>query len=98
MTGKPARYNDVSLDDFFKVTPLADLPLSAEDPTGLTFRQNFTGWWTLYRNNWIVRDYALLDQIHPKRLNLESWMVATGYNGEPKAVLKRFEDTSFTQV
>ena len=37
----------------------------------MTFHDNFRGWWRVFRADVIRRDYAELDRIHPKRVNLE---------------------------
>ncbi len=34
----------------------------------MSFRDNFTGFWNLWKHSVIQRDYALLDEIHPHRI------------------------------
>ena len=70
----------------------AETPLAPEDPSGMTWRENFRGTWTKWGNNHVKRDFEVLDKIHPGRLNLESWMRKVGYDGEFKSVLKDRED------
>jgi len=100
VTGKPARFEDLSFDQYFaKFGEDADKPAArGAAPGGMTFRQNFTGFWSLWRSNVIQRDYSLLDKIHPERLSLESWMRKVGYNGDKKVVLKLYEDRSRGQA
>lgn len=49
------------------------------DPAAMTIRQNFTGFWNMWKhsggNNGVIkRDYRLLDEIHPKRIKTaEEW-------------------------
>jgi hypothetical protein len=99
VTGKPARYEPVSLDEWFKTGPMApraEAKLGPEkeweiDDTLMTFQESFSGWWRTYqRGDLIKRDYALLDRILPDRVkSVKEWMEKTGYTGELKEVLKR---------
>ncbi|GJC77434.1 nmrA-like family domain-containing protein 1 [Colletotrichum liriopes] len=83
VTGKPARYIDVSFDDYFATTLAADYPVAynadPNDPATMTYRQNFSGWWMLWRHSAnnsgvIKKDYALLDKVHPNRIkSVEEW-------------------------
>jgi len=93
VTGKPARFIDLSFDEYFaKFGPKADKPTAHQAPGGMTIRQNFTGFWSLWRANVVKRDYPFLDKIHPNRLSLEDWMKHVKYDGERKTVLKNWED------
>jgi len=41
----------------------------------MSFRDNFTGFWNIWKHNLIQRDYALLDEIHPNRIRtVEQWL------------------------
>ncbi|ODP30862.1 NmrA family NAD(P)-binding protein [Pandoraea sp. ISTKB] len=81
VTGRPARYVDTAVDDYWQ-GPLA---ASAGRPAGynadpkdkstMSFRDNFTGFWNVWKHNVIARDYALLDEIHPNRIRtVEAWL------------------------
>ncbi len=40
----------------------------------MSFRDNFTGFWNIWKHGIITRDYALLDEIHPNRIrSAEEW-------------------------
>jgi hypothetical protein len=40
----------------------------------MNFRDNFTGFWNIWKHNIVERDYALLDEIHPNRIkSAEQW-------------------------
>jgi hypothetical protein len=40
----------------------------------MSFRDNFTGFWNLWKYGIIKRDYSLLDEIHPNRIrSAEQW-------------------------
>lgn len=40
----------------------------------MTFRDNFTGFWNLWKDGIVKRDYVLLDEIHPNRIRTaEQW-------------------------
>lgn len=86
VTGHPAKYIDTSLDEYWEKGPMAraaKLPSGYNsqltDPAAMTIRQNFTGFWTMWRNSGrnqgvVRRDYKLLDEIHPGRIrNVEEW-------------------------
>ncbi|KAF2097278.1 NAD(P)-binding protein [Rhizodiscina lignyota] len=86
VTGHPARYIDTSLEDYWAK---GDMGAAAErpsgynsdlkDPAAMTFRQNFTGFWNMWKysggNTGVIqRDYKLLDQIFPDRIKTaEEW-------------------------
>jgi uncharacterized protein YbjT (DUF2867 family) len=88
VTGKPAKCIDLSLEDYWKHGPVASVPRGmpagynsvAGDPATMSFRDNFTGFWNIWRlsggNRGVVqRDYALLDRIHPNRIrSVEQWL------------------------
>ncbi|EEY17540.1 NmrA family protein [Verticillium alfalfae VaMs.102] len=79
VTGHPARYIDTSLDDYWSASAMGDGSRASaynsdlSDPAAMTQRQNFTGFWTMWKhsggNKGVVRrDLALLDEIHPGRV------------------------------
>jgi hypothetical protein len=87
VSGHHARFVDVDLDTYWGsnrgVAPGGDRITGynavAGDPAAMTNRQNFTGFWNLWKhsgeNKGVVRrDYALLDRIHPNRVrSVEEW-------------------------
>jgi len=81
VTGHPARYVDTDLDAYWRgpLASVAALPAGYNadpaDPSTMTFRDNFTGFWNLWKHGVIRRDYALLDEIHPRRIrSVEQWL------------------------
>jgi hypothetical protein len=81
VTGHPAQYIDTSLDDYFAggLKHLADQPAGynadPKDKSTMSFRDNFAGFWNMWKHNIIERDYALLDEIHPNRIRtVEQWL------------------------
>ncbi|KAH0837609.1 hypothetical protein AYO21_10995 [Fonsecaea monophora] len=103
-TGKRAEYVDEpvaeTVEKYFKHLPKgADTKVgisSVKDENALlmTFGENFTNWWNLYRNSAdnkgvIQRDYALLDRILPDRVkSAEEWMKKVGYDATRRTVLR----------
>lgn len=86
VTGKPAKYIDTDLDTYWKngsLSRAASLPAGYNaapgDTATLTMRENFTGFWNLWKNSGynkgvVRRNYELLDQIHPNRIkSVEEW-------------------------
>jgi hypothetical protein len=100
VTGKAARYDDISVEQWLEKTfgDRVDRKIGEEHAPGeeslMTYRQNFSAWWELYRasrgNKGIIRrDYDFLDKILPHRIrSVEQWMKLTQYDGTPKAVVK----------
>jgi hypothetical protein len=86
VTGHPARYIAVSPEQYWEkgpMAPAANLPSAynsdLKDPAALTIKQNFTGFWNVWRDSGnnqgvVKRDYALLDEIFPERIrSAEHW-------------------------
>ena len=45
------------------------------DKSTMSFRDNFSGFWNIWKYGVIKRDYALLDEIHPNRIrSVEQWL------------------------
>lgn len=87
VTGRKARYVDMPLDEYWESgvsSKMAAFPsgynVDPSDPSSMTFRQNFTGFWNMWKasggNKGVVqRDYELLDEIHPERIrSVEQWL------------------------
>lgn len=80
VTGHPAKYVDVDLDTYWSSSHFKHLVNSGSgynsdpnDPSFMTYRQNFTGFFNMWKysggNTGIIRrDYKLLDEIHPNRI------------------------------
>ncbi|WP_427132245.1 NmrA family NAD(P)-binding protein [Pseudarthrobacter sp. S9] len=80
VTGHPAQYIDTDLDAYWggPLSGAADLPAGynadPNDKSTMSFRDNFTGFWNVWKYGIITRDYALLDEIHPNRIrSAEQW-------------------------
>lgn len=79
VTGHPAQYIDTSLDEYWeKFGKGADKPAGynadIKDRSTMSFRDNFTGFWNMWKYEVLERDYALLDEIHPGRVrSAEEW-------------------------
>ncbi|OQD81632.1 hypothetical protein PENANT_c026G11844 [Penicillium antarcticum] len=101
VTGRPAIYRNISFDEFFTAGPLSSIAevklgpqKDQDDPTLLSYRENFTAWWKLYQRagndrNILKRDYEFLDRIFPERVRtVEDWMRKIDYTGAARPVLK----------
>lgn len=86
VTGRPARYVDTSLADYWSGggplgpgTSAAGYNAAPDDPATMTIRDNFSGFWNMWKHSGgnqgvIRRDTALLDEIHPKRVrSAQEW-------------------------
>lgn len=99
VTGKKAVYKDVTLEEYFSsgVFPNAEAKVGhgagPDDETLMNYRQNFTGFWNMWKGGLAKRDYAVLDEIYPGRVkSVEEWMRKTGYEGLADSVLKDYAD------
>jgi hypothetical protein len=104
VTGKKAEYVRQTLDDFFAIRgAMADKAVAHDlreaeakvtleevaERKNTTFRENFSGFWSSFRDDIIKRDMNYLSQIHPNRLDLDKWMRSVKYSGdEIKPLLK----------
>ncbi|KAH8930252.1 NAD-P-binding protein [Atractiella rhizophila] len=91
VTGKPAVYVEEDPANSSRTANFADIKVGKGQATntGMTWRQNFDGWWTWWRMDGSVRDYELMDRIHPNRVkSVEEWMRKTNYDGSYTNVLK----------
>jgi len=80
VTGHPARYIDTDLDAYWNgpLKGLADLPAGynadPNDKSTMSFRDNFTGFWNVWKYGKVSRNYDLLDEVHPNRIrSAEQW-------------------------
>ncbi|KAJ9616440.1 hypothetical protein H2200_000158 [Cladophialophora chaetospira] len=104
VTGKKAEYVDLPTTEFIQER-LGNLPKGVDTKVGIasvkdenallmTFGENFTNWWNLYKESadnkgLIQRDYALLDHILPDRVkSAEEWMRKVDYNAEKREIIK----------
>jgi hypothetical protein len=106
-TGNKAEYVDIPTEMFVQVAfnGLPDGPntkvgiASVKDTNALTmtFGENFTNWWNLYKasadnKGLIQRDYALLDRILPDRVkSAEEWMRKVKYDATKRSIIKTQE-------
>ena len=87
VTGHPARYVVTTLEEYWKTGNCASLAESGSgyntdpnDPSFMTFRENFTGFFNMWKYSYgnqgvIKRDYDLLDEINPDRVKTaEEWL------------------------
>lgn len=81
VTGHPAQYIDTNLDAYWdgSLKAAANAPAgynaNPNDKSTMTFRNNFTGFWNVWKHDIVKRDYALLDEIHPNRIrSVEQWL------------------------
>lgn len=97
VTGKKAVFERLGLEEWFSHIPGANLPVAAERKAGdgsTTWKQNFSGWWSLFRDDVLKRDMEWIRTVHPHVGTLETWMRETKYDGSrDQGVLKLVEDS-----
>ncbi|KAF5337809.1 hypothetical protein D9611_015040 [Ephemerocybe angulata] len=98
VTGEQALFHRLTLDEWFDCLDGHDRPVANEKGLGdgsTTIRESFSGFWCLWRDDIVKRDFDWIRRIHPKTLTLADWMEKTSYNGKPSLVsipLKNAED------
>ncbi len=96
VTGQKAVVVHQTLDEWFGNFEGVDDPVANErkHDGSTTWRENFSGWWELWRGNVISRDMSWVRKVHPGCRTLEVWMRENAYNGDlrRKTVLKNTED------
>ncbi len=81
VTGHPARYVDTDLAAYWQgpFGRIADAPAGynadPRDKSTMSVRDNFTGFWNVWKHDVVRRNYELLDEIHPGRIrSAEEWL------------------------
>ncbi|KAH9857291.1 NAD-P-binding protein [Lenzites betulinus] len=97
VTGKPAVVLRQTVEDWFGNILRTEHPVANERSFGdgsTTWRQNFTGFWSQWRDDVITRDFGWLRKVNPNGYTLEGWMRAKNYQGvvDKAGVLKNVED------
>ncbi|KAI0260670.1 NAD(P)-binding protein [Gloeopeniophorella convolvens] len=95
VTGQKAVYKRQTVDEWFDNFENTRRPVAAEGKEGSTsFKENFSGWWSTYRDDILDRDMAWIRETNPNRYTLEKWMVENRYDGSRGSVpiLKSVED------
>ncbi|THH09181.1 hypothetical protein EW146_g8755 [Bondarzewia mesenterica] len=95
VTGQKAVYVPQSIDEWFENFTNTDMPVAGERVKGdgsTTWKQNFSAWWALYRDDIITRDMEWVRKINPGGYTLETWMKENKYTGDWKPLLKNMED------
>ena len=80
VTGLPAEYEALSMDDYFKLWNGNQIPLASDDPKGISWENNFRAWWAMWRDNIVQRDMEWITSVH-RPTTLEQWMRDTQYTG-----------------
>lgn len=97
VTGQKAVAVHLSVEEWFENFKNTDYPLATERQYGdgsTTWKQNFTAFFNLYRDDIIKRDMAWVRSVHPNGHSLESWMREYNYKGDfnNAKLLKNTED------
>ena len=109
VTGHPAQYIDTDLDTYWRNglrNALADTPAAynadQNDKSTMSFRDNFTGFWNLWKYGIVKRDYSLLDEIHPNRIrSAEQWLRREDQRGRELGqggLWERVQSENWTQI
>ncbi|EMD37836.1 hypothetical protein CERSUDRAFT_49689 [Gelatoporia subvermispora B] len=95
VTGQKAEVLQQTADKWCDNFNNADKPIANErkQGEGKTWRQNFSNWWNMYRDDIITRDMEWIQKVNPDRWTVEKWMRETGYTGQIKSnLLKNLEE------
>ncbi|KDQ10138.1 hypothetical protein BOTBODRAFT_190737 [Botryobasidium botryosum FD-172 SS1] len=92
VTGQPAAYVPLTIDEYWETFTNPDVPVASALSGGTTFRQNFSGWWAVWRDEIVKKDMEWIKSVHPGTKSLEQWIRETGYGGAQSNLLKNVED------
>jgi len=96
VTGQPAEFVQLTIDEWMSLFKGIDAPLvrayrTVRDPalrSLKTWRQNFTAWWSMWRDDVLQFDMDETRRINPNQHTLESWMREVQYDGDMGKLLK----------
>lgn len=92
VTGLPAEYKSLSMDEYFGLWNGDKTPVASAVPDGKTWEQNFRAFFAMWRDNIVKRDMVWIRSIH-EPTTLEKWMRDNQYEGKRKTnLLKNVED------
>jgi len=96
VTGLPAVYKPVTMDEYFALYDGADQPVATQLAYGTTsFEDNFRGFFSQWRDNIIKRDMDWVKSVHPGTKSVEQWMREENYKGvASRHLLKNTEDSA----
>lgn len=117
VTGHRAQYIEMTMEEYWSrghFPYIADLPAGynadPNDQSTMSTKDNFTGFWNVFRYGLVKRDYDLLDEIYPNRIkSAKQWFELEDERGKQQKlgslwdriqpeniqkVLKRYEDPS----
>ncbi|KAF7980906.1 hypothetical protein HWV62_36099 [Athelia sp. TMB] len=97
VTGQPAVHKRQTFDEWWKNYTNTDVPLASENVKGdgsTTFKQNFTAFFKLWRDDIVVRDMEWIKGIHPKLQSVEEYMRETKYDG---SVVDSFRKVNYAE-
>lgn len=104
VTGKKARFQPLSQEEWFAGAAKSGVPVDAampasaraDDPAVFTFRKTFGAWWNMWRDN--TRETELpgrsMVEVPGRISSLEQWMRETGYQGEAAEPTKMRRDAA----
>lgn len=94
VTGLKAVFLPQSVDEWFDNFTGVDTPSASEGDgaTTVTWKQNFSGFWSQFRDDVIKRDMDWVRRLHPGTHTLETWMRENNYKGREGTLLKIVED------
>src|SRR5262249_56111653 len=64
-TGLAAIYQPVTYEQRLAAHPMKDAPAAVEDPSGMSFADNFRAWWKLFEDDVCMRDMEFSRRLHP---------------------------------
>ncbi|KAI0260672.1 nmrA-family protein [Gloeopeniophorella convolvens] len=101
VTGQPAVHGRESVQEWVSHIENAQKPVAAEGaPDSTTWAENFSGWWSAFRDDVIKRDMEWIRKINPNGYTAEKWMVEKKYDGVlyKDPVLKIIEDAKLIRT
>lgn len=84
VSGHAAVHKRQTFDEWWKNFTNVDTPFAKDSVKGdgsTTFKENFSAFFKVWRDDIVVRDLDWIKSVHPKLQSVEDWMRENNYDG-----------------
>ncbi|TFY80844.1 hypothetical protein EWM64_g3162 [Hericium alpestre] len=98
-TGHKAVFKSETLDEWFAHMRNTDRPVANQGIGSTTWKKNFSGWWSMFRDDICKRDMEWIMSINPHTRTVEKWMTEVNYDATVnRSLLKKGEEWSLDGI
>lgn len=88
VTGIPAIYKPITYEEWIAGHPRKGTPAAVEDRSGMSWDDNFRGWWKLFEDDVVKRDMEYCRRLHPNLQDIATWIRVTGFDGTRRTLFR----------